>query len=77
VSFIVNHVESYVIHGPSLGYDWTDEGVEVWEAMRKERDAVARVCSVRVMIELSKREKESFSLFKDFFSASELRAIFL
>ncbi len=32
-----DHVDSYVLHGPSSGYDWTD--AEVWEAMRKERDA--------------------------------------
>src|ERR1700688_4467637 len=32
-----DHVDSYVLHGPSSNYDWTD--AEVWEAMRKERDA--------------------------------------
>jgi diketogulonate reductase-like aldo/keto reductase len=34
-----NHVDSYVLHGPSSNYDWTDADAEVWEAMRKERDA--------------------------------------
>jgi diketogulonate reductase-like aldo/keto reductase len=33
-----DYVDSYVLHGPS-GYDWTDADAEVWEAMRKERDA--------------------------------------
>ena len=33
------YVDSYVLHGPSSGYDWTDSDAEVWEAMRKERDA--------------------------------------
>jgi diketogulonate reductase-like aldo/keto reductase len=28
-----------VLHGPSSGYGWTDADAEVWEAMRKERDA--------------------------------------
>jgi len=31
-------VDSYVLHGPA-GYGWTDADAEVWEAMRKERDA--------------------------------------
>lgn len=34
-----DHVDSYVLHGPSSNYDWTDDDCEVWEAMRKERDA--------------------------------------
>lgn len=34
-----DHVDSFVLHGPSSGYDWTKDDVEVWEAMRKERDA--------------------------------------
>ena len=34
-----DHVDSYVLHGPSSNYDWTDADAEVWEAMRKERDA--------------------------------------
>ncbi|MFZ0298035.1 MAG: aldo/keto reductase [Candidatus Sulfotelmatobacter sp.] len=34
-----DQVDSYVLHGPSLGYGWTDADSEVWEAMRKERDA--------------------------------------
>jgi diketogulonate reductase-like aldo/keto reductase len=34
-----DYVDSYVLHGPSSAYDWTDHDAEVWEAMRKERDA--------------------------------------
>jgi diketogulonate reductase-like aldo/keto reductase len=34
-----DHVDSYVLHGPSSNYDWTGGDAEVWEAMRKERDA--------------------------------------
>jgi diketogulonate reductase-like aldo/keto reductase len=34
-----DYVDSYVLHGPSSNYDWTEEDAEVWEAMRKERDA--------------------------------------
>ncbi len=34
-----DYVDSFVLHGPSSGYDWTDADAEVWEAMRKQRDA--------------------------------------
>ena len=34
-----DHVDSYVLHGPTSGNDWSELDVEVWEAMRKERDA--------------------------------------
>ncbi len=34
-----DHVDSYVLHGPSSNYDWTGDDAEVWEAMRQERDA--------------------------------------
>jgi diketogulonate reductase-like aldo/keto reductase len=34
-----DHVDSYVLHGPASAYGWTDADAEVWEAMRKERDA--------------------------------------
>ena len=34
-----DHVDSFVLHGPSSGYDWTEADAEVWEAMRTERDA--------------------------------------
>jgi diketogulonate reductase-like aldo/keto reductase len=34
-----DHVDSYVLHGPASGDGWTDDDSEVWEAMRKERDA--------------------------------------
>ena len=34
-----DYVDSYILHGPSSGYDWTDADAEVWQAMRKERDA--------------------------------------
>jgi diketogulonate reductase-like aldo/keto reductase len=34
-----DHLDSFVLHGPSSNHDWTDDDSEVWEAMRKERDA--------------------------------------
>jgi diketogulonate reductase-like aldo/keto reductase len=34
-----DYVDSYVLHGPASGYDWTDADAEVWEAMRNERTA--------------------------------------
>jgi diketogulonate reductase-like aldo/keto reductase len=34
-----DYVDSYVLHGPSSNYDWADADAEVWEAMRRERDA--------------------------------------
>jgi diketogulonate reductase-like aldo/keto reductase len=34
-----DHVDSFVLHGPSDSFDWTDADAEVWEAMRTERDA--------------------------------------
>jgi diketogulonate reductase-like aldo/keto reductase len=34
-----DHVDSFVLHGPSSGYGWTQSDAEVWEAMVKERDA--------------------------------------
>ena len=34
-----DHVDSYVLHGPVSNRDWTEADAEVWEAMRKERDA--------------------------------------
>jgi diketogulonate reductase-like aldo/keto reductase len=34
-----DHVDSYVLHGPSSGYEWTDDDARVWAAMGKERDA--------------------------------------
>jgi diketogulonate reductase-like aldo/keto reductase len=34
-----DHINSFVLHGPSSGYGWADADAEVWEAMRKERDA--------------------------------------
>jgi diketogulonate reductase-like aldo/keto reductase len=34
-----DHVDSFVLHGPASGHDWTEVDSEVWEAMRKERDA--------------------------------------
>jgi diketogulonate reductase-like aldo/keto reductase len=33
------YVDSYVLHGPSSGYEWAEADAEVWEAMREERDA--------------------------------------
>src|ERR1044071_2595716 len=34
-----DHIDSFVLHGPASGYGWSDVDAEVWEAMRKERDA--------------------------------------
>ena len=34
-----DHVDSFILHGPASSYEWTDADAEVWEAMRKERDA--------------------------------------
>ena len=34
-----DYVDSFVLHGPASGYDWTDADREVWQAMIKERDA--------------------------------------
>jgi diketogulonate reductase-like aldo/keto reductase len=34
-----DHVDSYVLHGPSSNYDWTADDAEVWDAMRKERNS--------------------------------------
>jgi diketogulonate reductase-like aldo/keto reductase len=34
-----DHVDSYVLHGPSSGAGWTREDAEVWAAMVKEREA--------------------------------------
>ncbi|MGB8889397.1 MAG: aldo/keto reductase [Candidatus Korobacteraceae bacterium] len=34
-----DYVDSYVLHGPASGNGWTEFDAEVWEAMRKERDA--------------------------------------
>ena len=42
-----DHVDSYVLHGPASGYGWSDDDVETWAAMMKERDAGrARVLGV-------------------------------
>lgn len=34
-----SYVDSFVLHGPSSNYEWTDADREVWESMRNERDA--------------------------------------
>lgn len=34
-----DYVDSYVLHGPASGYGWSEADAEVWEAMRRERDA--------------------------------------
>lgn len=34
-----DYVDSYLLHGPSSGHEWTEVDAEVWKAMRKERDA--------------------------------------
>jgi diketogulonate reductase-like aldo/keto reductase len=33
------YVDSFVLHGPASGYRWSEADSEVWEAMRRERDA--------------------------------------
>src|SRR5256884_2631225 len=33
-----DHVDSYVLHGPSSGYGWSHHDVEVWAAMIKDLD---------------------------------------
>ena len=34
-----SYVDSYVLHGPASGYEWSEEDAEVWRAMGRERDA--------------------------------------
>jgi len=34
-----DHIDSFVLHGPSSNYEWVEADAEVWEAMRRERDA--------------------------------------
>lgn len=34
-----DYVDSLVLHGPASGHGWTEGDSEVWEAMRRERDA--------------------------------------
>lgn len=34
-----DHVDSFVLHGPSSSYEWTASDVDVWGAMLRERDA--------------------------------------
>ncbi len=34
-----DYIDSFVLHGPASGYGWTETDAEVWEAMRRERDA--------------------------------------
>jgi diketogulonate reductase-like aldo/keto reductase len=34
-----DHVDSFVLHGPASNYGWSDADAEVWDAMRRERDA--------------------------------------
>ena len=34
-----DHVDSYVLHGPASGHGWSEDDVEAWGAMVKERDA--------------------------------------
>ncbi len=48
-----DYVDSFVLHGPASGYGWSEADGEVWEAMRKERDAgrtrVLGVSNVSIM----------------------------
>ena len=34
-----DYVDSFVLHGPASGQGWSEFDAEVWEAMRRERDA--------------------------------------
>jgi diketogulonate reductase-like aldo/keto reductase len=34
-----DHVDSYVLHGPATGHDWSEDDRVVWAAMVRERDA--------------------------------------
>ena len=34
-----DYVDSFVLHGPAWRHGWSPDDAEVWEAMRKERDA--------------------------------------
>src|SRR5215831_13240153 len=34
-----DYVDSFVLHGPSSGHDWTSWDAEVWDAMARERNA--------------------------------------
>jgi diketogulonate reductase-like aldo/keto reductase len=34
-----DYLDSFLLHGPSSNDDWTEADAEVWEAMRRERDA--------------------------------------
>jgi diketogulonate reductase-like aldo/keto reductase len=34
-----DYVDSFVLHGPSSAFDWTDDDADIWAAMTKERDA--------------------------------------
>jgi diketogulonate reductase-like aldo/keto reductase len=33
------YVDSFVLHGPESGYRWSEADAEVWDAMRRQRDA--------------------------------------
>jgi diketogulonate reductase-like aldo/keto reductase len=58
------HVDSYLLHGPASGYGWSDDDVETWAAMVRERDAgrtrlvgVSNV-SLRHLVELERTGAE-------------------
>jgi len=34
-----DYVDTFVLHGPASGYGWSEADAEVWNAMRKQRDA--------------------------------------
>ena len=34
-----DYVDSFILHGPSARYNWTDDDAETWEAMVRERNA--------------------------------------
>jgi diketogulonate reductase-like aldo/keto reductase len=59
-----DHVDSYLLHGPASGYGWSDDDVETWAAIVRERNAgrarlvgVSNV-SVRHLLELERTGAE-------------------
>lgn len=59
-----DYVDSFVLHGPATGYGWSDADTEVWQAMRRERDAGrARVLGVSNVAIRHLREMEDAPAF--------------
>ena len=56
-----DYVDSFVLHGPSSGYGWSEADSEVWEAMRRERDAGrTRLLGVSNVSHLHLQQMETF-----------------